>query len=107
MLRVEMHDEDGSLVTRLYGRLTGEYAEHIRTLLLRCNSETKLVVDLTEVTFADSVGEEVLSSFGLLRGEFIAENAYAKDLCERLQLPLASSTRRRRNGKLRPPSKRP
>jgi STAS domain len=100
MLRVEMHEVDGTLIMRLYGRLTGEYAEHIRMLWTRCNPVSRLVVDLTEVTFVDSAGEEVLSLFGRLPGEFIAENSYSKDLCERLQLPLARGMRRRRDMKL-------
>ena len=100
MLRVEMHDVDGTLIMRLYGRLTGEYAEHIRTLWTRCNPASRLVVDLTEVTFVDSAGEEVLSLIGRLPGEFIAENSYSKDLCERLQLPLARGVQRRRDIKL-------
>ena len=81
-------------------RLTGEYAEQVRELLTRCNPETTLVVDLTEVTFVDSAGEEVLSDFMQRRGEFIADNVYAKHLCERLQLPVVRSRRRKRDGKL-------
>ena len=99
MLRVEMHDGNGTLVVRLYGRLTAEYGEQIQTLLIRCNPETKLVVDLSELTFVDSNGEEVLSSFGQQHGEFIADNVYAKNLCERLKLPLARSRRRTRGNK--------
>jgi hypothetical protein len=99
MLRVEMQDGNGTLVMRLYGRLTAEYGEQIRTLLTQCNPETKLIVDLTELTFADAVGEEVLASHGRVHGEFIAENLYAKNLCERLQLPLARGRRRRREVK--------
>jgi hypothetical protein len=97
MLRVEMHDGDGTLVMRFYGRLTAEYGEQIRTLVTRCSPETRLVVDLTEVTFIDAEGEHVLSSIGQQRGEFIAENAYAKDVCERLHLPLARNRRRKRH----------
>jgi hypothetical protein len=95
MLRIEVHEAEEVLVMRLYGRLAGEYANQVQTLLARCKPETKLVVDLTEVTFVDSVGEEVLSLFGRLRGEFIVGNSYAKDLCERLHLPLASGRRRK------------
>ncbi len=103
MLRVEMHDGDGTLTIRLYGRLSAEYADDIRNLLTSCNPETRLVVDLTEITFVDAVGEEVLSLFGQQSGgEFIADNVYAKSLCERLQLPLAHSRRRRREIKARP-----
>lgn len=99
MLRVEMQEGNGTLIMRLYGRLTAEYGEQIWTLLTQCNPETKLIVDLTEVTFADAVGEEVLASYGRVHGEFIAENLYAKNLCERLQLPLARGRRRRREVK--------
>jgi len=111
MLRVEMHDGDGKLIMRLYGRISGEYAEDIRNLLMRCNPEMRLVVDLTEVTFVDAAGEELLSLFGQQSGEFIAENVYAKSLCERLKLPIAHSRRRRRENKevVRPgdPPRRP
>jgi hypothetical protein len=102
MLRVEMHDEDGTLIMRLYGRLSGEYAADVRNLLTSCNPEARLVVDLTEVTFVDAIGEEVLSLFGQQSGEFIADNVYAKSLCERLQLPFAPSRKRKREMKARP-----
>ena len=99
MLRVEIHDADGSMVMRLYGRLTGEYAEQVRMLVTRCNPETRLVLDLTELTFVDAAGEEALAAFGQQHGEFIAENVYARHLCERLQLPVAQSRRRMREKK--------
>jgi len=102
MLRVEMHDGDGALIIRFYGRLSGEYADDIRKRLTSCNPETRLVVDLTEITFVDAAGEEVLSLFGQHSGEFIADNVYAKSLCERLHLPVAHSRRRRREIKARP-----
>jgi hypothetical protein len=49
----------------------------------------KLVVDLTDVTFIDSSGEEVLLFLGRLEAEFVAETSYTLDFCERLSLPLA------------------
>ena len=58
--------------------------------MTRCNTELTLVVDLADVTFVDPVGEEVLSFFGRLGAEFIADNAYSRDLCERLNLRLSS-----------------
>ena len=99
MLRVEIHDADGSMVMRLYGRLTGEYAEQIRMLVTRCNPETRLVLDLTDLIFVDAAGEEALAAFGQQHGEFVAETLYAKNLCERLQLPIARGRRRRREVK--------
>ena len=44
--------------------LYGEYANEIRNLLTRCKPETMLVVDLTEITFVDSIGEELLLAPG-------------------------------------------
>jgi len=89
MLRAEMHDSAKGLIVTLEGRFTGDGAEHIRMLVTRCNIERGLVVDLTDVTFMDSVGEAMLSFFSRLGAKFVAEDAYVLDACERLHLPLA------------------
>jgi len=81
------------LMVRLEGRFAGDDAEHVRMLVTRRNIEGKLVVDLTEVTFIDCVGETTLSFFRRLGARFVAEDAYVLDVCKRLYLPLA------RNGK--------
>ena len=96
MLRVEMHDAVNAIVMKLEGRFIGDYAEYARTLVTRCKTEMRLVVDLTEVTAVDSVGEEVLSFLGRLGAEFTADNVYARYLCERLHLPLARMPRHTR-----------
>jgi len=88
MLRVEMQESLHALTFRLEGRLTGEGAEHVRTLVTRCNTELRLVVDLTEILFIDRVGEEVLCLLKRLGAEFVSETAYSLDVCERLSLPL-------------------
>ena len=88
MLRVETQQLDGSLICRLEGRLTGEGAEQVRTLVTRGDSKLELVIDLTEMMFLDAVGEEVLSFAKKLAARFIAETAYSRDVCERLSLPL-------------------
>jgi len=87
MLRVEMHDSINALIVRLEGRLTGEGAEQVRTLVTRCHTEWRLIVDLTEVTFVDAVGEVVLSFLKRFGAEFVADTAYTLDVCERLRLP--------------------
>jgi len=89
MLRVEMHDSANSLSLKLEGRFTGDDAGNTRTLLARCREGMRLVVDITDVTFIDSVGEEVLSFFGRFGAEFIAQTSYTLDACERLHLRLA------------------
>jgi hypothetical protein len=90
MLRVEIHDSPNSLSLKLEGRFTGDDAENTRTLMARCLDGMRLVVDLTEVTFIDSVGEEVLSFFGRFGAEFAASTSYTLDVCERLNLRVAS-----------------
>jgi hypothetical protein len=88
MLRVETHDSPNTLSLKLEGRFTGDDAENTRTLMMRCREGMRLVVDLTEVTFIDTVGEEVLSFFGRFGAEFVAETSYTLDICERLHLRL-------------------
>jgi hypothetical protein len=89
MLRVEICDSANSLTLKLEGRFTGNDAENTRTLITRCRERMKLVIDLTDVTFIDSMGEEVLSFFGRFGAEFAASTSYTLDICERLHLRLA------------------
>jgi hypothetical protein len=88
MLRVITQESEGVFTCRLEGRFTGEGADHVRLLVTRYDSELELVVDLTEVMIIDAVGENVLLLIKKLGGEFVAETSYARDVCERLQLPL-------------------
>jgi len=88
MLRVEIHDSANSLHLKLEGRFTGDDAENARTLITRYREGTRLLVDLTDVTFIDSAGEEVLSFFGRFGAEFAASTSYTFDVCERLHLRL-------------------
>lgn len=95
MLRVEFnHDENGTLIVRLQGRLVGPYAEDARIALERNLTRPSILVDLSEVTFVDSFGEQILVWLGRLGASFVAGNLYAFDVCERLQLRLST----RRNG---------
>jgi len=88
MLRVQTQELNGALMCRLEGRFTGKGAEEVRTLVTGCDSNLQLVVDLTDVMFIDTIGEEVLSFVKKLGARFIAETSYSRDVCERLSLPL-------------------
>ena len=88
MLRVEFHDAANALTMQMEGRLAGTFAEETRALVMRCKVPRTLVVDLSEVTFVDSIGEELLAWLGRIGGEFIAESSYSLDVCERLHLPV-------------------
>lgn len=89
MLRVEIHESADTLRLEIEGRFTGDDAQRTRTLMTCCRNGARFVVDLTEITFIDAVGEEVLSFFGRFGAEFIATTSYTLDVCERLHLPLA------------------
>ena len=91
MLRVEIHNCPQTLSLKLEGRLTGDDAENTRTLITRCREGMRLVVDLTEVPFVDSLGEEVLSFFGQFGAEFVAPTSYTLDVCERLHLRIVGT----------------
>lgn len=89
MLRVDVRNSANTLSLKLEGRFTGDDAENTRTLITRCRDGMRLLVDLTEITFIDSVGEEVLWFFSRFGAEFVAQSSYTLDVCERLDLPLA------------------
>ena len=109
MLRVEFHDKSNTVVMRIEGRFVGEYAEETRQMVKRnlpqldaAEAEAnrangavkfasrtifKIVVDVSEVTFVDDVGEQVLTWLGRAGAKFLADSSYARDVCERLHLP--------------------
>ena len=86
MLRVQIQDGSNGLTLKLEGRFTADAAENTRVLITRFRDGMKFVLDLTDVTFIDSVGEEVLLFFGRFGAEFVAPTSYTLDLCERLDL---------------------
>ena len=88
MLRIDIDNSANTLSIRFEGRFTGDEAENTRMLMTRCREGMRLIVDLTEVTFIDAVGEEVLSFFGRFGAEFVAKTSYTLDTCERLHLHL-------------------
>ena len=89
MLRVEFHDTANTVTMRLEGRFVGPFAKDARELVTRCKIPLRLVVNLSEVTFVDAVGEEMLSWLARIGGQFIADNCYPLHVCERLHLPMA------------------
>jgi len=101
MLRMEFYELPDCMKMRMEGRFVRDFAEHARTLIGHSKVPSKMVVDLSEVSFVDAVGEEVLLWFKEIGLTFIAETAYSRDVCERLQLPIESerpSPQHRRNG---------
>jgi hypothetical protein len=89
MLRVEFQDVGNTVTMRLEGRFVGPFAKDTRDLVMRCKIPLRLIVNLSEVTFVDAIGEEALSCLAQIGGEFVAENCYPIHVCERLHLPMA------------------
>ena len=88
MVKVEFHEKDDFTTVRIEGRFGGHFAEDARNLIARRKVSGKLVVDLSELTWADSIGEEVLCWLGRIGCKFVAGNAYAAFVCENLGLPM-------------------
>ena len=89
MLRVEFEDVGDTLTMRLQGRFVGPFAKDTKDLVTSSKIPLRLVVNLSEVTFVDATGEEMLSWLARIGGEFIADNCYPVHVCERLRLPMA------------------
>jgi hypothetical protein len=80
---------DGSFL-KMEGRLVGEWAEEARSLLSHGPVPKGLIVDLTEVTYVDPVGEQVLTWLSSLGARFVARGVYAVATCKRLKLAIHS-----------------
>ena len=94
MFRISFKENQTVVTMQIVGRFTSNFAEEAKQLIARRNMPADLVVDLSDVTFADSAGEETLSWLSGIGAKFIAESSYALFLCERLGLPLSSELAR-------------
>ena len=90
MLRMQFYKLPDGIKMQLEGRFVREFAEHARTLIRRSVVPSNLVVDLSDVSFVDAVGEEVLLWFKGIGVKFAVESAYSRHVCEGLQLPIVS-----------------
>jgi hypothetical protein len=88
MFRAEIHHFANGPVLKMEGRLVGDWAKQALSLVARCSVPKGLIVDLTDVTYVDSVGEQVLNWFSSVGAVFVARNVYAAGVCETLNLQL-------------------
>lgn len=88
MLRAAFSHKNRGLMLKLEGRLVGAWAVQVKSLLARHFVSNGLLVDVSEVTYVDSVGEQLLVWLRDLHAAFVAETYYARDVCERLRLDL-------------------
>ena len=71
---------------KMEGRLVGEWAGLAMCLITTDVVPKGLIVDLTDVSYVDSVGERLLSWLGSVGAVFAASNVYEIGVCERLGL---------------------
>ena len=92
MLKAELQQSTNATTLHLEGRLAGLWAKSVMPLVTTCSSPAKLLVDLTDVTYIDACGEEVLKWLSAVGAEFAAESCYSRDICGRLLLPHKQSS---------------
>ncbi len=92
MFRISFDEHLAGTIVRIEGRFAGHFAEEAKQSILRQTFPAELVVDLTEVTFADGAGEEALGCLSGVGAKFVAESSYALHLCERLRLPVSTDS---------------
>jgi len=69
------------------GRLVGDWAEQARFLVTREVVPQGLIVDLSDLSYVDSLGERLLKWLASVGAKFVAGNVYTAGICERLRLP--------------------
>ena len=96
MFRAEMQWLASGPTLKLEGRLVADWAEQARCLVTKDVLPKDLIVDLTEVSYVDSVGEQLLKWLASAGAVFIAGNVYALTVCDRLHLSLIQRIAERR-----------
>jgi hypothetical protein len=92
MFRISFDEHLAGVTVRIEGRFAGHFAGEAKQSILRRTFPAELVVDLTEVTFADGAGEDALTWLSGVGAKFVAESSYALHLCERLRLPVSTDS---------------
>jgi len=81
---------------KLEGKLVADWAERARCLVTKDVLPNDLIVDLTEVSYVDLAGEQLLKWLASVGAVFVGESLYAFAVCDRLRLPLRQSITGRR-----------
>ena len=96
MFRAEIQWLASGPTLKLEGRLVTDWAEQARCLVTKDILPKDLIVDLTEVSYVDSVGEQLLKWLASVGAVFIGGSVYAFAVCDRLRLPLMQRIAERR-----------
>ena len=86
MFRAEVQWLPSGPTLKLEGRLVADWAEQARSLVTKDVLPEGLIIDLTEVSYVDSVGEQLLKWLASVGAVFVAGSVYAIAVCDRLRL---------------------
>jgi len=101
MFRAEIQWLASGPTLKLEGRLVADWAEQARCLVTKDVLPKGLIVDLSDVSFIDSTGEQLLKWLASVGALFVAGSVYAIAVCDRLRLsPMQriAERRKRRHG---------
>lgn len=87
MFRAEIRWLADGPTLKMEGSLVRDWAEQARSLVTKYVIPKGLIVDLTDVSYVDGAGEQLLKWLGSLGAEFVADDNYTEDVCERLNVP--------------------
>ena len=87
MFRAEIQWLASGPTLKLEGKLVADWAEQARSVVTKDVLPKGLIVDLTEVSYVDSAGEQLLKWLASVGAVFVAASVYAFALCDRLALP--------------------
>ena len=97
MFRAEIQWLANGPTLKLEGKLVADWAEQARCLVTKDVLPKGLIVDLTEVSYIDSVGEQLLKWLASVGAVFVAGSVYAIAVCDRLRLsPMQRIAERRK-----------
>jgi len=92
MFRAEIQWLANGPTLKMEGKLTGDWAEQARCLVTGDVVPKGLIIDLTDVSYVDVVGEQLLKWLRSIGAEFVAGNVYTLGVCERLCLSTVGGT---------------
>jgi len=87
MFRAEVQWLASGPTLKLEGKLVADWAEQARCLVTKDVLPKGLIVDLTDISYVDSVGEQLLKWLAGVGAVFVAGSVYAFAVCDRLRLP--------------------
>ena len=90
MLRITCREKGSTVLIKLEGRLVGPWVEELRLKVLQLRpSETALEVDISDLSFADDAGEQLLLWLLRIGSRFRSSGVYGRYLCESLGIQLS------------------